>query len=435
MTDETPPSAASTATTRRAASLASQPGPVRHGKQKHGSSVASLFKLLGIGLAVALVSVGTVGGYTAWSLANRILDNSVDISQPGDTPPPQIGAFDGGFNIMVVGVDNDSEQGDAYGERGATLNDVNILLHVSADHTNATAVSLPRDLLIDQPECTNPDTGAVSSAAYNRSINQTMQRGGLGCVVNTVEELTGLEISYAAQMTFASVVEMTNAVGGVDVCVANDINDDYSGLHLEAGVHNISGNTALQFLRTRHGVGDQSDLARIATQQVYMSSLVRELKSTDTLTNVGKLYSLASIAADSVKLSTSLASVDTMVAMAQTLRTINLDEMAFVQYPTITSPSDRNKVEPNQSVADELFERLANDEAVKPDGEALNGSVVVTEPTDTPTTPATPTQAPTPTGTPSGEPTVAPTPTTPPTAIANLGGTTANQETCTVGNG
>jgi LCP family protein required for cell wall assembly len=383
-------------------------------------------------LAVVLVSAGSIAAITVNKLGGQIQDNAVDISSPDDTEPPQIGAINGSFNLLVVGVDNDVDQDAAYGERDGVLNDVNILLHVSADHTSATVVSIPRDLITDQPRCTNAESGVTSPAQNNVAFNSAMGRGGLACVVNTAEELTGLDIPYAAQMSFNAVVQMTDAVGGVPVCLSDPIKDDYSGLDLPAGTSVISGATALQFLRTRHGVGNGSDLSRISSQQVYMSSLLRQIKSDDTLLNFTKLYALANVAATNARLSTSLTSIDTMVSMAQSLRTVNLETMALVQYPVADDPDFPAKVVPVQPLADELFAAILADQPVVlddeslGDGSQLNPDAPVEEPTPStdPTTPADPGDG-TVTGTPTTEPT--------PSALGGIKGQTAQQETCSVG--
>jgi LCP family protein required for cell wall assembly len=383
-------------------------------------------------LAVCLVSAGSIAAITLNNLGTAIQDNAVDISSPDDTEPPQIGPINGSFNLMVVGVDNDVDQDAAYGERDGVLNDVNILLHVSADHTSATVVSIPRDLVTDQPRCTDPTTGTTSPAQTNVSFNSAMGRGGLGCVVSTAEELTGLDIPYAAQMSFNAVVEMTDAVGGVPVCLADPIKDAYSGLDLPAGTNVISGSTALQFLRTRHGVGDGSDLSRISSQQVYMSSLLRQIKSDDTLFNFSRLYALANVAATNARLSESLTAIDTMVSMAQSLRTVDLETMALVQFPVAEDPDFPAKVVPVQSLADELFATIAADQPIVLDDEALgNGSELNPDvPVDETTAPVDPTTPVDP-----GDGSVTETPTAEPTtsALGGIKGQTAQQETCSVG--
>jgi anionic cell wall polymer biosynthesis LytR-Cps2A-Psr (LCP) family protein len=158
----------------------------RHSRHRGGSATAFVLKLIAVGLAVVLVSGVSVATATVWNLSTAIQDNAIDIADPDDTTPPQIGAITGSFNILVVGVDNDADQSEAFGERDATLNDVNILLHVSADHTTATVVSLPRDLITAQPACTDSETGNTSSAQRNVALNTAFARGGLPCVVSTV---------------------------------------------------------------------------------------------------------------------------------------------------------------------------------------------------------------------------------------------------------
>ena len=154
----------------------------------------------------------------------------------------------------------------------------------------------------------------------------------------TVEKLTGIEIPYAAQIEFDGVIAMSTAVGGVDVCLAAPLKDKYVGLDLRAGTHTLEGWTALQFLRSRHGVGDGSDLNRISSQQVFLSALIRKIKSEEVLTNPLTLYSIAKAATQNMQLSTTLNHVDTMYSMALALKDIPLTSVVFVQYPSSYTP-------------------------------------------------------------------------------------------------
>ncbi|MET0932451.1 MAG: LCP family protein [Mycetocola sp.] len=406
---------------------------MQHGRQPRRGAFATLLRGLAIALSVVLVSAASVVSWVVWDLASNVNSNAVDISRPENTGTPlpdvpNIDAFEGGFNLLVVGADNDPQQGNAFGRRDVTLNDVNMLLHVSEDHSTAVVVSFPRDLIIPQPECTDPDTGETHNALLAQPLNTAFERGGLACVVATVSDLSGLDIEYAAQMSFASVVRMTDAVGGVPVCLTAPINDPLSDLDLPAGTSVISGETALAFLRTRHGVGDGSDLSRIASQQQYMSSLVRTIKSDDTLTDVTKLYSIAQVAAKHVHLSTSLTSLTRMVAMARTLQTIDLDKLNLVQYPVMDDPSNPNRVVPLPGLAEELFDRIAADKPFSPDPTVDRFGVDAAPDAGTPTTPATPPE----TGPATPGATPEPTPTT--DVIEGLQGQTALDETCSVAN-
>jgi LCP family protein required for cell wall assembly len=397
-------------------------------------------KILALMLAVVMVSGASVVAIALGQFAGKVSANSVDISNGTvaavAAAAPQIGAFAGGFNVLVVGVDNSTTQAAAFGERDATLNDVNILLHVSADHKSAVVVSIPRDLVVSQPACTNPDTGAVSRAVSAEAINASYSRGGLGCVVSTVSELTGLTIPYAGLISFEGTVAMADAVGGVPICLNEAVEDPYTGLDLPAGTSVVAGQQALSYLRSRHGVGDGSDLSRISSQQAYMSSLMRVLKSGSTLTDVTKLSGLAAAAGTNLKLSTSLANIPTMVGMALALKDIDLNRLVFVQYPTATDPDNSARLVPSTALATKLAAALAADEPIALDSKALGASAALDSTAapaaETPVASAAP-AAPSATDAATSAATDPATPAaTDPAVIAGLQGQTASQQTCSV---
>lgn len=339
-------------------------GIARHGRLKPYSPVTTVITVLAATLAVILVSTGAVAGLAFWQFRSTVEANSIDLNG-SDVPDviPTIGSFESGFNILIVGVDNDPDQGEAYGERGGTLNDVNILVHVSADHTNAVVVSIPRDLIVAHPTCVDVESGQEFASMSARPVNEAMSRGGLPCVVSTVESLTGLDIPFAGLATFDGVVRMSDAVGGVPICLTDAIDDPLAELNLPAGTSVVSGQTALAFLRSRHGVGDGSDLSRISSQQIYLASLMRTVQGDGTFSDLPKLFSLASAAASNIKLSTSLAHPDTMVSMALALKDIDLSRLVFVQYPgTTDNPNFPGKVVPSQDLADAMFAKILADE-------------------------------------------------------------------------
>jgi len=354
----------------RRAAAARVSGIARHGRLRKSSPWPALFKFLGAALVVVLVSAVSVSGIVVNNITTKLDDNSIDLVKETEGPVPQIGAIKGGFNILVVGSDQ-CEQWDGCagpGDRGSgKLNDVTMLLHVSEDQTNAVAVSFPRDLVVPIPSCPNEEGTGSSGAMSGQPINVTLSYGGLACTVLTVEALTDLDIQFAGLVTFKGVIAMTNAVGGVDVCLANDLDDDYAKIHMKAGTHTLAGKDALAFLRARHGVGDGSDLTRISSQQVYLSSLVRTLKAKETLTDVSKVLGIAQAAANNMQLSSSLASLDTMTSVALALKDIPLENVTFVQYPGTTGQGGiySGKVMPLQGKADALFDYIKSDEPFK----------------------------------------------------------------------
>jgi len=336
-------------------------GIARHGRLKKSGPWGTVLSFIGAAMVVVLVSGSAVGAIVFNQLNNQI--KTVTLIGETEGPPPSIGAYPDGFNMLIVG--SDMCESKNCGVRGsANLNDVTMLLHVSADGTNATAVSFPRDLVVPIPSCPKEDGSGNNAAMSAMPINNTLFYGGLACTVLTVENLTGLDIQFAGLITFKGVIKMSNAVGGVEVCVAGDIDDPYVGLHLKKGKHTLKGQKALAFLRSRHGVGDGSDLTRISSQQVYLSSLVRTLKSSDTLGNPVKVYSIAQAATSTMTLSSGLKQLDTLASIAARLKDIPLDSVTFVQYPGTTGVGGvyEGKVAPIQAKADALFAKLRADE-------------------------------------------------------------------------
>ena len=245
-----------------------------------------------------------------------------------------------------------------------------MIMHVAQDQKSAVVVSFPRDLVVGLPKCEN------GGPAQGQPINTTLYYGGLSCTVDTVSKLTGLRIDFAAMITFTGVIAMSNAVGGVDVCVTEPIWDPYTGLNLPAaGTYPLAGADALAFLRSRHGVGDGSDLGRIGSQQVFLSSLVRKIKDDGTLTDWTKLYGIATAATQNITLSEHFKQVDTLVSIALVLKKIPLENIVFVRYPSKTGGTGiyAGKVQPITAQADALFNYIKADQPFQLDANAVGG--------------------------------------------------------------
>ena len=367
-------------------------------------------------LATGGVAIGaaSAAGITASVLA-KLNSNTIDITGP-DGKPIAVGALTGPVNILLVG--SDSGGGNpAYGVRGEALNDVTILIHLSPVSKSVTAMSIPRDLYVPQAKCGSKPAGGLAR------FNTALARGGLNCVVAAAAQLTGLPIQYAAEIQFDGVVAMSDAVGGVPVCLASAINDPYTGLNITAGQHTLQGAEALAFLRTRHGLSTGSDLQRISNQQVFLSSLMRTVKSSETLGNPVKVIALAQAASEHMQLSTQLAQISTMVSMALAVRSIPLDRIAFVQYPsTPTTVRGQSVTMPDTGAAATLIAAIAADQAVAT--QTLGGAAVSS---GTPGAGSGAGAGATPS--PSATPTVAAPVTLPPV----VSGQAANQSTCSTG--
>jgi len=383
----------------------------RHGVLRSRHPLVSLLAMFGVVLGVVGVSTVGLTAYNLWDASQAIATNAVVLDEEKPLPP-SLGAIEGGVNILLVGTDScegDNEQlsgacknHDTEGER----NDVTILVHISDEPRRVTVVSFPRDMLVPIPACDKPDGSGKVSAMSSQMINASYWYGGLGCTADTVEALIGndqIKIDFAAAIRWTGVINVSNAIGGVDVCVAGDINDGNTGLHLTAGTHTLQGVEALQFLRIRHGIGDGSDLGRISNQQQFMSSMVRKLQSDAVLANPATLFTLATTTINQVQagqlvLSSGLTNPTLMVQIAMAVKDVPFEDIVFVQYPTVYAPglngSPSSRVLPVKDAAKALFDALAANQPLSLTGKASSGNAIevtgeASQPVVTPTPGAT----------------------------------------------
>lgn len=404
--------------------------------------------MLGVVVGVVGLSATGVTAYSVWNAADTVTANAVVLDE--DKPlPPSLGAIEGGVNLLLAGTDSCEgenaqlstacQRGDTEGER----NDVTMLVHISDEPRRVTVVSFPRDMLVPIPSCPREDGSGSYSAMSSQPINASYEYGGLACTVLTVEALTGQEIHFAGAIRWSGVIKMSDAIGGVDVCVAGDISDSHTGLRLAAGTHTLEGVQALQFLRIRHGIGDGSDLGRISNQQQFMSSMVRKLQSDAVLADPGRLLNLATTAIGQVQagqlvLSSGLTNPTLMVQIAMAVKDVPFEDIVFVQYPTeYASGSGASRVLPVTDAADALFAALAANQPLTLTGEASQGyGVEVTGEVAQPVQPEAGSEVEA-TPPPEGTATAPVEPTAPPgeqrvELPSDIAGQTAAQTTCTV---
>lgn len=364
----------------------------RHARERPPGVASQLLKLIGIALAVVLVSGVGVAAFIVSDLYGTATADAIDLD--GQRPvPPDISEFEGGFNLLLMGLDvcepdyahlfpGRCDAPDAEGD----LNDVNLLVHVSEEPRRITAVSLPRDLMIPIPECTRED-GSTTSAMTKQPLNSAYMYGGINCVAATVTELTGQSIDFAASVTFGGVIEITDAIGGVEVCLASPIRDRHTLLDLPAGTHTLQGYEALQFLRTRHGVGDGGDLSRIGNQQQYMSNLAKKLISDEVLGDVPVMLRLAHVALSNIQPSSSLTNPMTIVQIGLAVKNVPFEDIVFLQYPTFTDPADADKVVPNYDSAELMWEAIEANQRLQVTHENTENDGVIVEETEEPEQP------------------------------------------------
>ncbi|WP_055688422.1 LCP family protein [Streptomyces prasinus] len=327
-----------------------------------------------VAAVLALVLLGAAGaGYVYYRHLNgNIKQNPLNLGDHKVAEPTPNAAGQTPLNILLIGSDaRDSKANqDLGGARetfGSTpLADVQMLLHLSADRTNMSVISMPRDTLVRIPKCTDPEDGTVYEASNGRTMtNQSLGHGGPGCTVATWQELTGIHIDHFVMVDFAGVVAMADAVGGVPVCVdANILSRDSqghgSGLKLPEGTHPVKGEQALQWLRTRYGFEDGSDLARAKAQHMYMNSLARELRENADLSNPNKLRRLAEEATRALTVDPGLDTVKKLYDLSNELRRVDPERITMTTMPNRYVGA---RVEPTED-AEQLFRLVREDIAL-----------------------------------------------------------------------
>ncbi|WP_424640615.1 LCP family protein [Embleya sp. AB8] len=274
------------------------------------------------------------------------------------------------LNIVLIGNDSRKGLGKQYGaaEHTEGLADVTILMHVSADRSNATLVSIPRDTMVQIPKCV-VDGKTYPPSKGPQSFNESLTNGGPPCTVSTVDRMLGVQVDHYIMIDFTGVKKMTDAVDGVDMCISEPINDPVlpnqgggTDLKLDAGNQNLSGETALKFLRARHAFGDGSDLARIKAQKAFLMSLTRKLKSSASLTNVEGMFRIANIAVESLTVDNGLGGVNKLISLGNQLKKVPEKRMAFTTLPIEEyPPMAKSKVQPKQPEANNLMAMLRTD--------------------------------------------------------------------------
>ncbi|MFF0010596.1 LCP family protein [Streptomyces sp. NPDC005374] len=331
-----------------------------------------MLKAVGLGLAGLLVlGIGTAG-WVYWHLNANI--KSVDINSAlGDdrpakavTTPTPSGTASAtplpteAVNILVLGSDSRSgKENKALGGGSSTgaRSDTAMVVHIDAGRTTATIVSIPRDTLVTRPSCPL-SSGGSTSVAYGAMFNSAYSVGGPVCAVKTVESITDVRMDHYIEIDFSGFAKLVDALGGVTVTTDEDIDDDDSHLHLKAGTHHLDGKTALALARTRHGIGDGSDLGRIGLQQKLVKALLEQISSTNLLTNPTKLYSVADALTGSLTTDTGLDSLTELISLGESLKGLAADDVKTVTMPVVTAPSDPNRVVAEEPAASKLWKSL-----------------------------------------------------------------------------
>ncbi|AWI29124.1 LytR family transcriptional regulator [Streptomyces sp. ICN441] len=313
------------------------------------------------GVMACVLVAGSAFAYYLYERLNGNL-NTVDVGDAGSKGFSK----DGPVNILILGTDKRTGAGnEGYGDKGSSGHaDTTFLFHVSEDRTNATALSIPRDLITDIPDCpTKQPDGSTKIIKGSQGVrfNESFGVGGRdpGCTMRTVKQMTGVPVDHFMMADFNAVKTLSTAVGGVEVCLVKPIKDRESKLDLPAGKQRVAGEDALAFVRNRHGLGNESDLDRIKQQQQFVASMIRQMKE-DTLGNPKKMFAVAEAATQALTVDSAIGDIPKLTAMAQELGKIDIKHISFATVPVVDN-TDGATVLLDEVKAPQVFSMIQND--------------------------------------------------------------------------
>ncbi|MGW6916964.1 LCP family protein [Kitasatospora sp. NPDC054939] len=359
--------------------------------------------LITAGAVAFLLLAGGVLLYAAYRKldGNIRTDDTTDrlLAQLEADRPSRTAAARGAENILLIGSDDRTGANAAYGEVGGRRSDTTILLHLAAGRRRATAVSIPRDVMVTVPVCERPD--GTRTAPRLMQFNAAFEAGGPSCAIRTVEQLSGIRIDHYVIVDFTGFKTMVDAVGGVEVCVPKAIHDKDARLDLPAGRQTLDGEQALGYVRARESLGDGSDTQRMGRQQQFLAALVRKVQSQGVLFNPTKLWPLLDAATSAVQADAGLSSLGELYDLTQELRGIPPQDVALLTAPRRPYRYDSDRDEFVQPQTDALFTALREDRpvTVRPAASGAAGAAAgdlsaTARATASATPPATPSAAP-----------------------------------------
>ena len=295
-----------------------------------------LFNLVALTLSLGIL-VLSFGGY----IVVRWFDGSiarVHLNLGQDRPEA---ASKGSENWLLVGTDSSTT--DNYGERSGLRSDTTILAHLDADGTT-TNISFPRDTLVTIPEYTDPET-KVTKPEHKDKFNSAISEGGPSLLIRTVEKLTNVRVDHYVAVNLDGFAAISKALNGVEVCILpstyketgpdggtiTNISDGFSGFYGRVGKQTVAGESAVAFVRQRHGLPG-GDIDRIARQQQFLGSVFRTATQTKVLFNPVAVTRLLGAIKDSLTLDDST-SLQDLEKLAFRLKGVDPSKVTFETIP------------------------------------------------------------------------------------------------------
>jgi LCP family protein required for cell wall assembly len=341
--------------------------PTPRGGRTHRRAVWTT--ILASQLVIAMVTAGAVFFvHRSWN--ERIGEGDQVEHRVEEVLPDGVAADapDKPLNILVMGSDSRVGKGndiDGENQDGSQRSDTVILLHVSQDRENAYGVSLPRDVIIDRPDC-RVDGETVPGEDGVR-FNTAFEVGGPVCTLQTVEELTGIHVNHFLVLDFQGFKDMVDAIGGVEVCIPTEVDDYEHNIFFDAGTQTLTGQDALNYVRERSQLSVTADIGRMKRQQAFIASMIKKLSSAGTLSQPKKVVDFVNAVTDSIRVDDGLDSVGALVDLANEVRHTGLDRIKFITVPIEPDPNNPAATLIWASSADDLWERIKQDQVLGKD--------------------------------------------------------------------
>jgi LCP family protein required for cell wall assembly len=327
-----------------------------------------------VGAGVSVVMGQLQGNITAVDVSENA--GPVSAAEPLNIINDETGTYE---PVTIVLMGSDTREGKGNGgfgsasEIGGARSDTTIVMHISGDRKSAIGVSIPRDTTITLPTC-KKDGKKVGG--YTGRFNQAIELGGPGCTIKAVEEMSGLDINNFMLVDFRGFKRIVDAIGGVEICLKEPVDDPLSGLKLDAGKHVVEGEEALAFVRARKTLGDGSDTSRIRRQQAFISSLMRKVLSSGTLLNPASLLGVLDAATESLTADPQMADINNLKDLALSLKDLKPGNVTFTTLPW-TPNGDNATVSVNPKKAQPIWDAMKNDTPWPPKGASGEDTVLL----------------------------------------------------------
>lgn len=313
------------------------------------------FVVLGMltGLSTVFLYRHLNGNITVLDISDQLTDRPEKKRSPLPKEP---------LNILVMG--SDTREGKGNNIDGLTggdeRSDTTLMFHLSADRENAYGVSIPRDSLVDRPDCKTED-GETIPGASDVMWNEAFDLGGPACTVQQFEQVTGVFVDHFVVVDFAGFQDMVDAIDGVEVCIPEDIDDPAHGITIPAGTREIRGKEALNYVRARYTLGDGSDIGRVKRQQAFIAAMAKKVISGGTIARLDRLVGFLDAATKSLKVDEGLSNVFELGRIGLTFKNIGLENIKFITVPFAYSTEQPGRVEWAPE-SEQLWQRVIDDE-------------------------------------------------------------------------